>query len=583
MILEDNRLLETLLEILKPSEQVDPVEWIRESVYLPSGPYKGYYDIDLFPFWREVIEDILDPDIEELIIQKSSQAGATQLMISLLAFILVNDPAPIAYVGPNHDLSEELRVERIEPVLRSSKEIGDYYKAAINKDTDTTRKKGSGLYLANGASLITLNSGSTSDSKSRSIKYLFCDEIDAWATNTLDKYRSRITHYRGIGGKLIAISAPDVSAKKNAKRTGKKQSPIFSEIEKTDKRKYFLSDKKTDEKFTLEFKQLKWDKNAKDKDSGKYDKQLVRQSVKYISPLGTEYTQREIQELIAQGSWQATDNSKHIDKRKRGYIINALYYRSWGDLAIEFIEAQEGGYLTLRTFIAEQLGEEWIEDKREAQESVLDALVGDYSRGERYFVTDKDNKSLIKRVCTVDVQKYELYYMISDIQVGTGDISVITWGTVPTFQDLADTVKSYKSNYCLVDSNYHLRRTETLIACLKYKWIPCIGLTTSSKKTLSSRQVDPYEGTAKQGRYKVILIDHNTELEKHEIYDRYTHTSSSKLYLYKHPDKELTRQLLSETYQDGEWIKQHKDNHLFDCLVLVITCINVFSLGKKLI
>ena len=40
--------------------------------------YKGFYDPELLPFWKEPAENVFDPEVREQAILKCSQAGGTE-------------------------------------------------------------------------------------------------------------------------------------------------------------------------------------------------------------------------------------------------------------------------------------------------------------------------------------------------------------------------------------------------------------------------------------------------------------------------------------------------------------------------
>jgi len=564
-----------LLYALKPKEKLSVTDFAEANIVIPSdypSPYKGKYDSSICPLWKELQDSLTDNSIDEIIVQKASQGGASQALITMLSYSLATFSAPSMYIHASHELSEEFREERIIPIIQNTKALKEWFRQAEQKETG--KRKGKVLQLGNGASLITVNSGSIADSKSRAIKYIFADEIDAYGSNILDKFRSRLTHYRGIGGKLIAISTPDITLRASRKNTG---SPIATEIEKTDKRKYFL--KKGKEEFNLEWgikdKEtgklpnygVRWSKEAKNHETETYDYDLIRETIYYLTPDGKKIKQEELNSLIQKGEWKAT-NPKPTDKRKRGYLTNAIYWRPMEELAIEFIEAKKAGWQQLRTWIAENLGEVVYSEKREIQENELKKLEKDYGKGTSYFDREEFKDVEKKRVLTFDVQKYNLWYLVTEIARG-GAISIIDWGSAVTFEDVNEIANKYNCNFVMGDSGYALRRREMHEACLKYSFYACYG--TSQKETrldYSLRHRDPFEGTSKQGVNSITEYEFNTHLNKHEMMDRFKGRGQADLYLYYASERELTQQLTAERFIDGAFEQLRRDNHLFDCLCM---------------
>lgn len=581
-------LKERLIDLLTPRPRVGITEWCKQNVYFPpsyASPYQGNYDPLLLPFWREPMEAIVDPSIDEIICLKAIQSGGSTYQIASLMYLLANEPASIFYLGPRQEAVEEFQRERIEPLLKASPALRKSYVDAVESEQGS--KRGKVIALGNGSNLFCVNAGSLADLKSRPVKYIFADEVDAFNDLALDKVRGRLTHYRDIGAKLVAISAPDINAKKD-KKTGK--TPIFHEFDKTDKRHYYITDPATGEEFCLEWGGdiqdgktsawgIKWDKDALP------DVNRVRDTVRFVSPNGKSYTQDEIRPLIKNGKWRATvtDTSKY-DIRKRGYRINALYYRSWGDMAVEFLEAKHGGALKLTSWVAENLAQEiWLERKRVAL-TKLTEREADYGKQEWFY----DAPSLIDtykeqdklRLITFDVQKRGIWWLATAI-TSNGDIGITSYGYVEAWENLNEVVKKYQVHACFGDSSYELRHAEMIQACHQYGWVPCWSNKDNKNYPLYElKAVDPYEGSRAQGSNSIQEIRYYALPLKHANLDRLMGFGEKKLYVYSRHELELGMQICSEELRDGQFVQLHKDNHLWDCLTLALLAARITGYDK---
>jgi hypothetical protein len=594
---------EAMTEMVIDALNVQPPQTVTQYsesniIFGPDYPtlYKGKYDSTLFPYWNEIMESVADPEIQTICVQKSSQTRGSQAMISALHYTMGVFSAPCMFVAGSKEMATSFLEERVIPILRSSLATGDWMKSAESREKNTQgRKRGQMVQLPNGSSLVSVNAGSTSDSKSRPARFLYLDEVDSYAgTNVVDKFESRMATYKDVNCCMLMISTPDVSIRKT-KKSG--ESPIQVEMEKTDKRRWHLYDPKTKETFFLEWGMkdkdngdkvpdhgVKWSPDAKNED-GTYDLNLMRDTAHYVSPEGTKYTQRELDSLILKGSWIPT-NDKQYDRKRRGYYISSIYTRPMEDLCVEFILAKTAGFQKLKTWISEALGSICYDSYREVAESALSKLERDYEKGHSYFEMqdyldeqtqkEKENplykRPEIKRIMGIDVQRNNLWWGICDIAVGGKEMCIVNYGSAITFDDCNTIADKYNTSYIVVDSNFSERKTETYEACKRYNFLPVYGHGGQST-SLEWQQFyrDPFLGTSKQGTNSLIEYAINADTQKHHLTDMYEGESPTSLYMYRASERQLTQQMTAEKYVDKEWKKKRQDNHLFDvwgyCLV----------------
>lgn len=77
----------------------------------------GPYDLAWTPYWREVIDAALEPDVRRLNIVASTQSGKTQAALVILAYIALHRPTNALYVRPaEDDVGEGIR-DRLVPMI----------------------------------------------------------------------------------------------------------------------------------------------------------------------------------------------------------------------------------------------------------------------------------------------------------------------------------------------------------------------------------------------------------------------------------------------------------------------------------
>lgn len=108
----------------RPQPRLSTPEWCTAHVRLPAEfGIPGRYDLDDFPYWREPLEALDDPEVFEISVMAATQIGKTEWLKAALCSQTDVDPAPMMLVGPDKDYVKELRdklyaAAEINPQLR---------------------------------------------------------------------------------------------------------------------------------------------------------------------------------------------------------------------------------------------------------------------------------------------------------------------------------------------------------------------------------------------------------------------------------------------------------------------------------
>lgn len=168
-------LLKEVWARLVPPPKLKPSVWAEEHRGLAAmtAEMSGRWSWSLFPHMRRVIDAFFEPHVRGIRCMKSSQAGWSETMATLLGFIIDMMPAPIIVLFPKEKKAKEFNLERFEPMVRSTPRLAERVPL-------TSREKGitQTFKLFPGGWLKFVHSHSADEVKSSSARYGFVEEPD---------------------------------------------------------------------------------------------------------------------------------------------------------------------------------------------------------------------------------------------------------------------------------------------------------------------------------------------------------------------------------------------------------------------
>ncbi len=336
--------LHSFWEGLKPTPLLKVSDWadkFRKLSSEASAEY-GQWRTSRTPYLREILDNLSPTSTyQEVVVQKAVQLGFTESGLNAVGCYMDIAPCPILYVMPTIDMAKGLSKSRIDPMIEACDTLMKKVPSSRVRDggnTVLTKEFPGGVLVLAGA-----NSGSSL--RSRPIRLLVLDEVDAYPLSVDDEGSPiSLAEKRTVtfaNRKIYKLSTP----------IDEGTSAIAKAIENTDKRKYFVPCPHCGVMQTLEFQHLKWTPKQ-------YD------DVVYCCPeCGEDIPERFKTSMLEHGKWIPTDPSMTATDRV-GYIINGLYsplgWMGWASIAKEYDECQTDDLL-LKTFTNTVLGETWKE------------------------------------------------------------------------------------------------------------------------------------------------------------------------------------------------------------------------------
>ncbi len=273
---------------------------------------------------------------------KAAQIAFTEALNNIIGYNIDRNPGPMLVIQPTVEMAASWSKDRFAPMLRDTTCIaGKIAASKARNGANTVRHK-----TGPGWRLTIAGANSPAGLRSRSVRDLFCDEVDGYPASAgsegdpINLARKRqVTFWNR---KFFAGSTPTI----------KGRSRIETGFQSTDMRYLFLpcphctqaNGGALDGYQRLEWAHLKWEEGK------------PHTAAYACVHCGTLIEHHHKQWMLTHYQWRAT---KPFDGRA-GFHINEIYspFVSWAEMAANFLEAKKLPE-TLQTFVNTSLAETW--------------------------------------------------------------------------------------------------------------------------------------------------------------------------------------------------------------------------------
>lgn len=291
-----------------------------------------------WPYMREPMDAIGDPEVERVSIIKATRVGYTKSIMVAIAATAATDPCPIILLVPTDKDATGYAVDEMEPLFESSPVLNKLLRKGRNDGRNTLTRKA----LMGGGSIKILSALSPRNLRRHDAKKLFCDEVDGMEITKegdpilLAEKRTQAHPDR----KIVLGSTP----------TDDDTSIIQKNYDESDKRVFETPCPHCGVFFEILWTCIRWPEGEPEKavcicphcEAAHYD---------HKAPPPKPITERHKTEMVHSGKWRAT---APWVKGHRGYKISALFSlianASWPKLAAEFVKARKSGPAEMQVF-----------------------------------------------------------------------------------------------------------------------------------------------------------------------------------------------------------------------------------------
>ena len=208
------KLLAEAASAIRPVPKVDIVAWCEAYRWLSpeASNEPGPWRLSRSPYVAEIMRACLDPDVPEVVIMGGSQVAKSEVMLNLIAYRTINDPAPSLLLTDNLITARTLSEDRLQPMFRDSPILSGLVKLDKGPAAESSTFK----FVYPSGSIHLVGSNSSSGVSSRPIRFLYVDELDKCAAETNSKIgdpiglaRHRLSTYPNR--KILMVSSPTIA------------------------------------------------------------------------------------------------------------------------------------------------------------------------------------------------------------------------------------------------------------------------------------------------------------------------------------------------------------------------------------
>ena len=554
---------------LRPPERLGVCDWAERNLRLSPkvSNFPGPFKSERTPYLRGIMDAFRDPSIEVLYLCFGAQTAKTTGMLCCLLYTLAEDPGPVLWAMPSESLARSFSQTRLQPLVEDTPALASEKPA--NADLFKTLEM---QFRRSTLNLVGANS--PSNLSSRSIRYLFADEVDKFPVETTREGSALNLCVRRTASywnrKIVVSSTPSL-----------REGQIWIGLLAGDWREYWVPCPACGALQVLTFHGIR-------KPEGATDLEVIRTKSWYECAFCEAHIEnhhkpamllagewRPKQERVPEYDWTPPAPGASV----ASFHLPAWYspWSRWGDVLARFIEAKPYPEV-LREIVNSDLAEPWEERGETKREEDILAHRSEYGPAQI-----PAGAQILAVTQTVDVQQDHLLYTVR----AWGPMEetwLLSYGVLPDFDALAETlVREYgpETNLhgvrlCLVDSGF--RTDEVYTFCRSHRnCIPVKGADQIRQPLLWS-SVDrlPRSGAAIPGGLKLVLVQ--AAHWREALFNRLSIRRGDPGYWHLHAEvgEDYARQICSEVLIERKdargrvtrsWKQVRPDNHYLDCEV----------------
>lgn len=535
------------VEMAIPDEMSTP-EWAEKYRVVNRGNRAGRWLNSTVPFLTEIMATADDPTVREIVFQKSSQLGGSEVLNNIIGKRIQLSPRPMAYVAEKEDKATAWTQESFDTMVAATPSLA----ALIRREPEFNTQKFK--MFKGGALLNILWATSPGELSSRPIQDLFLDEKAAYKpTKEGDPVKLGQARQKTYDGEQLTvfISTP----RRCACGPDETCNDITHDYERGDQRQFYVPCPHCDEFQTLKF-------GGKDCEYGiKWDPETPELPYYLCEHCAAVIEEYDREDMLAKGYWHAAREFNGIVSFK----INQLYspFVSWGTMVTDFLEAQ-GNIGKIEVFTNTVLGDVW-KPVEQVKYELLAMNVEQYAA--------QVPPGVLVLTAGVDVQKnrleceivgwgkgneswsidYRVFEGDTGVELQEGDRTDEGGDVLTVWQDLEDYLagsfigvggKVFRVQCAAIDSGYNTQRVYQFTKRHERKrWFAVKGMSDPFKPMLSKPSL--------VGRNpKVRLFSIGTNATKDEVYSSLRTVEHGPGYCHfpdtPHYDEDHWKQLCSE-------------------------------------
>ena len=234
-----------------PKEKLQPSSWAERNVLVPAGNARpGRISFREAPFQKGMLDVCADPNINRVTMMTAAQIGKTMVALIMLGYFTDHQPRSQILMQPTQTDMKKWLETKFDPMVSANGRLQSLYAKPRGREGANN----SNMKTFRGGHLILAWAGSLNTTRGVSAPITICDEVDAYEHSEeghpVDLLWQRSATF-GDQRKLIEMSTPTVHEK----------SRIENSYYQGDQRRFWVVCPHCEDKHTLEWTQVKFDKD----------------------------------------------------------------------------------------------------------------------------------------------------------------------------------------------------------------------------------------------------------------------------------------------------------------------------------
>ncbi len=404
----------TVADVLAPPERLRPSEWAERYRRLKRGTAAQSGAFHPWPWQRAWLDAILEhPEKQGMLLQKCSQIGGSEAVVSLCGWLFDERPGPLLYLLPTDRDAREFEKDRFRymietaPVLRSKFFLGrEHHETMDSKEFA-------------GGRLRIYGHGSPTKLKAHPYRYVMIDELNEMAEfpgqgSAFEMARERSATYRDSW--LVGWSTPTLE--------DEHITPLMEAL--TDQRRFFVPCPHCGEMQWLKFAQVRYEERKAE--TARYECEACMKTI----------TDAERAAAVYKGEYKPTISAEEAESKPFvGFYISRLY-----DPSVRLVDVVERylacvGEGDLQVFYNHVLGEAYTPASRPV-------TAEDIQVRQNHAPNDQPPATTRFITAGIDVQKNEGFFVDVSAWLPGGRKWLVVYPKLQGYEQLAAFLRGFR-------------------------------------------------------------------------------------------------------------------------------------------
>lgn len=546
---------------IRPPSDLSPPLWASHNVSIANSERSSKYDIEQTPWWRQPMEDLADPEVQQIVCLAPTGSGKSTFFEGAIPWVVSEAPGPTGYFSQTDAKAKYWGEARLKVALKSCKSLDDLWP----EDRHASRK----LEIIWPHMPLILGGANYTNFQEVSLQWLFGDEVWRWDHGLVREFLGR--HHERWNRKVVMVS-----------QGGFKESELDLEWQKTPQARFAFQCSKCGERIPWQSDQFKYDLIEV---NGQVNMEESAATVHHVCPSCELRTQDQTTKRRAMSSSSVYLPQQDGLEGYRGYQVHAgaIWWVPWKRYALGKIEADQqlkkGVALLMQQHVQKRDADFWSDD--------MAGNVGDVALGD-YTVADHADGQPIEgekaRFLTIDAGKDHFWAVVRAWR-SDGTSRGLWEGRLLEESQLKDLQTRYNvsPNCVMLDVGYDAPRMHEMIA--SNGWVGVRGASKESwthkdnSERLYSRLREPRAPSGRRSRYMFLVVEKLKDMlatlragdgfeNTRDVSDAYKSHMKGEI-----KKKEVNRKSGKESFK---WVRVGP-NHLFDCEVYQVGAALIFG------